>query len=77
MSRQREIAPGLRYERPPSQERPSLYTVNQDSFLEAVQADATEINIQNSGNQVRLQKSAPLATPDLTANPEQTPSLAL
>jgi predicted ribosome quality control (RQC) complex YloA/Tae2 family protein len=33
MSRQREIAPGLRYERPPAQERPSLYTVNQQDFL--------------------------------------------
>lgn len=34
MSRQREIAPGLRYERPPAQERPSLYTVNQQDFLQ-------------------------------------------
>ncbi|CAN5245193.1 NFACT RNA binding domain-containing protein [soil metagenome] len=33
MSRQREIAAGLRYERPPSQERPSLYTVEQEAFL--------------------------------------------
>ena len=33
MSRQREIASGLRYERPPSQDRPSLYTVDQESFL--------------------------------------------
>jgi predicted ribosome quality control (RQC) complex YloA/Tae2 family protein len=34
MSRQREIAPGLRYERPPSQDRPSLYSVNESDFLE-------------------------------------------
>lgn len=32
MSRQREIAPGLRYERPPSQERPSLYTIDETTF---------------------------------------------
>jgi predicted ribosome quality control (RQC) complex YloA/Tae2 family protein len=34
MSRQREIAPGIRYERPPSQDRPSLYTIDQDAFLQ-------------------------------------------
>ncbi|MBS1991626.1 MAG: NFACT family protein [Cyanobacteria bacterium SZAS LIN-3] len=34
MSRQREIAAGLRYERPPSQDRPSLYTVEESKFLE-------------------------------------------
>ncbi len=34
MSRQREIAPTLRYERPPAQDRPSLYTVNEDGFLQ-------------------------------------------
>ncbi len=34
MSRQREIAPTLRYERPPAQDRPSLYTVNQEGFLQ-------------------------------------------
>jgi predicted ribosome quality control (RQC) complex YloA/Tae2 family protein len=33
MSRQREIASGLRYERPPSQDRPSLYTVEEATFL--------------------------------------------
>ena len=33
MSRQREIAAGLRYERPPSQDRPSLYTVAPADFL--------------------------------------------
>jgi len=32
MSRQREVAPGLRYERPPSQERPSLYTIDETTF---------------------------------------------
>ncbi len=34
MSRQREIAPTLRYERPPAQDRPSLYTVNQENFMQ-------------------------------------------
>lgn len=34
MSRQREISSGLRYERPPSQDRPSLYTVEQAAFLQ-------------------------------------------
>lgn len=38
MSRQREIAPGLRYERPPSQERPSLYSVSKEQFLELLSA---------------------------------------
>jgi len=74
MSRQREIAPGLRYERPPSQERPSLYTVNQDAFLQLFN-QATEINIQNSTAKA-APESAPLATPELTANPEQTTSLS-
>lgn len=32
MSRQREIGPNLRYERPPSQERPSLYTITPEAF---------------------------------------------
>ncbi len=32
MSRQREVAPGLKYERPPSQDRPSLYTVSSEDF---------------------------------------------
>ena len=33
MSRQREVAPALKYERPPSQDRPSLYTVSGEDFL--------------------------------------------
>jgi len=33
MSRQREIASGLRYDRPPSQDRPSLYTVEDQKFV--------------------------------------------
>ncbi len=34
MSRQREVAPTLRYERPPSQERASLYNVPEEKFKE-------------------------------------------
>ncbi len=70
MSRQREIAPGLRYERPPSQERPSLYTVNQDAFIQLFN-QAAEINLQNSAAKA-APELAPQAIPGLTTTTEQT-----
>jgi len=50
MSRQREIASGLRYERPPSQDRPSLYTVNEEEFLRYFQEFESRINGANGAN---------------------------
>jgi len=54
MSRQREIAAGLRYERPPSQDRPSLYTVEEakfiayfDEFAERIKAAPQQAAAQN------------------------------
>lgn len=34
MSRQREVAPGLSYERPPSQDRPSLYSLSKEVLFD-------------------------------------------
>src|SRR5262249_25960360 len=34
MSRQREVVPGLRYERPPSQARPNIFKLTSDEFAE-------------------------------------------
>jgi predicted ribosome quality control (RQC) complex YloA/Tae2 family protein len=44
MSRQREVASGLRYERPPSQDRPSLYSVEEKVFLQYFQEFVDRIN---------------------------------
>lgn len=48
MSRQREVASGLRYERPPSQDRPSLYSVEEKVFLQYFQEFADRIKGTNS-----------------------------
>ncbi|MFA7338307.1 MAG: NFACT family protein [Candidatus Obscuribacterales bacterium] len=78
MSRQREIAPGLRYERPPSQDRPSLYTVNQDAFLKLfeqmteVQAGVqAEVQVEVQAEDLtkeRTQTGAPDSIPQATSS---------
>ncbi len=78
MSRQREIAPGLRYERPPSQDRPSLYTVNQEAFLKLFEQMAevqvevrAEVKAEDLAKE-RVQAGAPDSIPGATSNAETT-----
>ncbi|MBP6743885.1 NFACT family protein [bacterium] len=78
MSRQREIAPGLRYERPPSQDRPSLYTVNQEAFLKLFEQMAevqvevrAEVQAEDLAKE-RVQAGAPDSIPGATSNAETT-----
>lgn len=38
MSRQREVAPGLRYTRPPKQDKPGIFSISKDEFLKTFDA---------------------------------------
>jgi len=38
MSRQREVAPGLRFERPPGQEKPNIFALTEPDFVEKIEA---------------------------------------
>lgn len=83
MSRQREIAPGLRYERPPSQDRPSLYTVNQEVFLQLfgqmaeVQAQVqAEVQAEDLAKE-RVQAGAPDSIPPSTPSAETSGQSAM
>lgn len=65
MSRQREISSGLRYERPPSQDRPSLYTVEQAAFLQLFD-QASQTSQAAESDPVSLPISLPIS---LTGSP--------
>jgi predicted ribosome quality control (RQC) complex YloA/Tae2 family protein len=43
MSRQREVAPGLRFERPPGQDKPNIFAVTEKDFAEKVEAFKTAV----------------------------------
>ncbi|HEY9716392.1 MAG TPA: NFACT RNA binding domain-containing protein [Trichormus sp.] len=43
MSRQREVAPGLRFERPPGQDKPNIFAIDEKDFAEKVEAFKTAV----------------------------------
>jgi len=43
MSRQREVAPGLRFERPPGQDKPNIFAISEKDFADKVEAFKTAV----------------------------------
>ena len=60
MSRQREIAAGLRYERPPSQDRPSLYTIEEAAFVRYFDEFIKAVKDTSGGAAEAINNAAPI-----------------
>lgn len=65
MSRQREVAPGLTYKRPPGQERPNIFKLTRDDF--ASQWKALKENFEQSATAVSIAQASVTESPNASA----------
>lgn len=65
MSRQREVAPGLTYKRPPGQERPNIFKLTRDDF--ASQWKSLKENFEQSAAAVSIAQASVTESPNASA----------
>ncbi len=65
MSRQREVAPGLTYKRPPGQERPNIFKLTRDDF--ASQWKSLKENFEQSAAAVSIAQASVAESPNASA----------
>lgn len=65
MSRQREVAPGLTYKRPPGQERPNIFKLTRDDF--ASQWKSLKENFEQSAPAVSIAQASVTESPNASA----------
>jgi predicted ribosome quality control (RQC) complex YloA/Tae2 family protein len=65
MSRQREVAPGLTYKRPPGQERPNIFKLTREDF--AIQWKSLKENFEQSAAAVSIAQASVTEAPNASA----------